>query len=270
MYQGRWWARFWRVLLATLAYMAIGVFIIRLMGPPESPYRGSLAVHVEPALRHLAVFATLFLVFFVVDATVFCYQLVSELRKKLPAHDDTGPEVAPGERAETRWPKATLEKYAAKLGLDERYLDDWITMHFVARRTQAVARLVYYPFIVIALMVLSRSSLFDNWTTPFGLVIVVTFSVAIVMACAILLRLAAERLRRRAIWRLTNTRMKLKAKGGDDRVVEQIEVMITQIRAFDTGAFAPYSQQPIVRAVLLPLTSYGGAALVEYLSIANF
>jgi hypothetical protein len=271
MYQGRWWARFWRVLLATVAYMAVAMFIVRLMEPAVSPYRGTLAAHLEPALRHLAVFATLFLIFFVVDATVFCYQLVSELRKKLPAHDDTAPEVAPGERAETRWPKATLEKYAAKLGLDERYLDDWITMHFVARRTQAVARLVYYPFIVIALMVLSRSSLFDNWTTPIGLVIVVTFSVAIVMACAILLRLAAERLRRRAIWRLTNAKVKLKAQGpADSRVAEQIDVMITQIRAFDTGAFAPYSQQPIVRALLLPLTSYGGAALVEYLSIANF
>ena len=144
-------------------------------------------------------------------------------------------------------------------------------MHFVARRTQAVARLVYYPFIVIALMVLSRSSLFDNWSTPIGLVIVVTSSVAIVMACAIMLRLAAERLRRRAIWRLTNIKMKLNAQGAaDSKVADQIDVMITQIRAFDTGAFAPYSQQPIVRAVLLPLTSYGGAALVEYLSIANF
>jgi hypothetical protein len=271
MYQGRWWARFWRVLLATVAYMAVAMFVVRLMGPAESPYRGSVAVHLEPALRHLGVFAALFLVFFVVDATVFCYQLVSELRKKLPAHEDSAPEVAPGERGETRWPKQTLEKYAAKLGIDERYLDDWITMHFVARRTQAVARLVYYPFIVIALMVLSRSALFDNWSTPIGLVIVVTSSVAIVMACAILLRLAAERLRRRAVWRLTNTKVKLKAQGAaDSKVADQIDVLIGQIRAFDTGAFAPYSQQPIVKAVLLPLTSYGGAALVEYLSIANF
>ena len=91
------------------------------------------------------------------------------------------------------------------------------------------------------------------------------------MACAIMLRLAAERLRRRAIWRLTNIKLKLNAQGAaDSKVADQIDVMIAQIRAFDTGAFAPYSQQPIVRAVLLPLTSYGGAALVEYLSIANF
>jgi hypothetical protein len=271
LYQGRWWARISRVLLATVAYMALAAFVIHAMGGSESPYRGSLAGHLEPALRHVAVFATLFLVFFVVDATAFCYQLVSELRKKLPAHEDGGPEVAPGESGETRWPERTLDKYAAKLGLDKAYLDDWITMHFVALRTQAVARLVYYPFIVIALMVLSRSSLFDNWATPIGLVIVVTSSVAIVMACAILLRMAAERLRRRAIWRLTNSKVKLKSQGGEgSRVADQIELMITQIRAFDTGAFAPYSQQPIVRALLLPLTSYGGAALLDYLSIANF
>jgi hypothetical protein len=271
MYQGRGSARCWRILLATLTYLAAGVFIIGATGAVQSPYRGSLTVHVEPVLRYAAVFAMLLLIFFVVDATLLCYQLVNALRNKLPAHDDLGPEVAPAERCETRWPEPTLNKYAAKLGVDKCYLDDWITMHFVARRTRAVARLVYYPFIVIALMVLSRSSLFDNWTTPVGLVIVVTLSVAIVLTCAILLRVAAERLRRRAIWRLTNIKMKLKARAGEDAsAAAQIEVMIAQIAAFDTGAFAPYSQQPIVKAMLLPLTSYGGTALVEYLSIANF
>jgi len=144
-------------------------------------------------------------------------------------------------------------------------------MHFVARRTHVVARLVYYPFIVISLMVLSRSSVFDNWSMPTGLAIVTTSSVLIALGCAIVLRSGAEMLRRAAIWRLTNAQVLL--KGQDDKArhtADQIDVMIAQIRAFDTGAFAPYSQQPLVRALMLPLTSYGGAALVDYLSIANF
>jgi hypothetical protein len=31
------------------------------------------------------------------------------------------------------------------------------------------------------------------------------------------------------------------------------------------GAFAPFTQQPIMRAFLVPVMSYGGLALVEYL-----
>jgi hypothetical protein len=31
-----------------------------------------------------------------------------------------------------------------------------------------------------------------------------------------------------------------------------------------------YSQQPFLRALLLPLGSYGGSALLEYLTMASF
>ena len=36
------------------------------------------------------------------------------------------------------------------------------------------------------------------------------------------------------------------------------------------GAFSPYSQQPVVRAMLLPLGSLGGTALLEYLLVPGF
>ena len=74
------------------------------------------------------------------------------------------------------------------------------------------------------------------------------------------------------IWRLGNAIIQLDGKKGDEgrKTAAQLQTMIGQVRAFPRGAFAPYSDQPLVRALLLPLTSYGGAALVEYLSIANF
>ncbi len=35
------------------------------------------------------------------------------------------------------------------------------------------------------------------------------------------------------------------------------------------GAFATYTQQPLLRAVLLPLLTYGGSTLLDYLSLLN-
>jgi hypothetical protein len=271
IYQGRWWARLSRILLITILYHQAFRFVAQSFGPSLTPYRGDFLVDWNPPFVRCTVFAMQFLLFSVVDATVFCHQLVSSLRRKVPPRPMADPAVAPGGESESRWPARTLDTYAAKLKLDKRYLDDWITMHFVARRTHVVARLVYYPFIVISLLVLSRSTVFDNWGTSTGLVIALSCSVLIVVACAIALRSSAEGLRRSAIWRLTNAKILL--NGGDEaarHTAAQLDVMIAQIRAFDTGAFAPYSQQPLVRAVLLPLTSYGGATLVEYLSIANF
>lgn len=41
--------------------------------------------------------------------------------------------------------------------------------------------------------------------------------------------------------------------------------MLAEIRALREGAFAPLTQQPLVRALLLPLSGAGGLGLLEYL-----
>jgi hypothetical protein len=173
--------------------------------------------------------------------------------------------------AQFRWPQRTLDHYAAKLHIDRRYVDQWIAMHFIARRTRVIVGLVYYPFIVLSLMVFARSPIFDNWTMPIALIIVLTGSLLIVVACAVVLRWAAEITRRKAAWRLNNEIVALKGTGEEGRkTAEQLQVMIEQIRNFRSGAFAPYGQQPVIRALLLPLTSYGGGALLQYLTLTNF
>ena len=40
-------------------------------------------------------------------------------------------------------------------------------------------------------------------------------------------------------------------------------MLLAQIKNLNDGAFAPWSSQPLVKAVLLPLISYGGTALVH-------
>jgi hypothetical protein len=270
-FQGRWWARFWRVLAATVAYMVLAGIVIWTLGRPETPYRGDVSRIADRAILIPSVLAMQFLIFFVVDATVFCYQFISELRRDLPDQrvvQDGGPN---GIQRDSRWPESTLNHYAVKLRVDKRYLDDWISMHCIARRTRVVAQLIYLPFIVISLMILARGSTFDNWSMPMGLLVVFAGSVLIVVFCAILLRWSAEISRRKAVWRLTNELVQLKGNGEEGRrLADQIQVMINQIGAFKSGAFAPYSQQPFLRALLLPLGSYGGSALLEYLTMASF
>ena len=271
MYQGRWQARAARVLLITAAYGSVGAFIVNASGQQAPPYRGDMLVWIDPLLTGCSVAAMPLLIFFVVDATVFAYQLVTALCNRAPLEPTNDPEVDIADDSTARWPAHTLEYFGSRFHLDPRYLDDWVTMHFVARRTRTVSRLVYFPFSVISLMILARSSVFDNWNTSTGLLVVITGSVLIVVGCAIALRRAAERLRATAIWRLNNAVLQLDGMGDAGRqTAAQLQAMIGQVRAFHDGAFAPYSQQPLVRALLLPLTSYGGSALVEYLSIANF
>jgi hypothetical protein len=88
---------------------------------------------------------TQFLIFFVFDATLFCLLFVNELRRGL-----------------TQWPLETKELFEDRLGLKHELIAEWINLDFVARRTKCISNLIYYPFVVIALLIVSRT-VFANY-----------------------------------------------------------------------------------------------------------
>jgi len=45
--------------------------------------------------------------------------------------------------------------------------------------------------------------------------------------------------------------------------------MIEEVRNLRKGAFAPYTEQKFIRALLLPLAGYASSALIEYLSLVK-
>jgi len=49
-----------------------------------------------------------------------------------------------------------------------------------------------------------------------------------------------------------------------------LEMLLRQIDDLRDGAFSPFSQQPLVRAMLLPLGTFGGTALIERVLSAGF
>ena len=263
IYRGRFRSRIVRVAVLTAFYFMSGAVLMSILGWPVSPTRGAVSYWLDKALIMLAVFAMLLLIFFVVDATVFACQMV--LRLQAPLRNSQ-----PGGGTVWRWPTSTLSRYEQELNVHFRHLDQWIGLRFIAERTSVVAPLIYYPFIVISLMIVSRSAVFANWNMPIGLILVISGSVIIVSGCAIWLRICAESARKKAIEDLTLETIRLNSAGGDDKqTAEQLDIMIAEIRGLRAGAFAPYSQQPFLTALLFPLGSFGGTALVEYLTMAN-
>src|SRR5262249_8108688 len=87
----------------------------------------------------------------------------------------------------------------------------------------------------------------------------------IVSGCAIALRLSAEALRARALRRLNDRIMAVRQSQDGERLAGQLELLSRRIEELRDGAFTPFSQQPLVRTMLLPLGSFGGTALLEYL-----
>ena len=149
-------------------------------------------------------------------------------------------------------------------------LDDWIDIQVIARRTRAVAPLVVAPFLMLALMVVARSRLFDNWSLSWPIAAAAASYVLWLGLLALLLKQAAEDCRTRALVRM-NADLRWMAGADDARkaLVEPMKRLIAAVEAERSGAFAPPFDQPFFKGLLVPLGGAGGAQLFERLLLAN-
>jgi hypothetical protein len=251
-YGGRTRLRVTRAFAATLVMMIISTLIGLILGFPNTPARGTLAKSLYTLVTFVDVFASLFLVFLVVDATLFSRSFIRELRL-----------------VRSRWPRDTILRYQQQLRASPKILDDWIDMQYISRRTAAITKLVYFPFIVGACLVISRSSVFTDFAVSATLIITWLIFGAVVVSSAVSLRWAAEAARRTAI---DNMNAQLVAAKGRQKTgtVAQLENLLGQVESLQDGAFAPWSSQPVVRAFLLPLLTYGASVLVHGYALPGF
>jgi hypothetical protein len=121
----------------------------------------------------------------------------------------------------------------------------------------------YYPFAVLALIIISRSSAFAAIALSWTIIMAWGLSFLILLICAFLLRRAAEIARFEAKEKITDEI--LRAKGSSyDHHAAQLQLLLRRVNTMQEGAFSPITQQPPVRAVLLPLVSVGLTTLTEF------
>jgi hypothetical protein len=210
------------------------------------------------------------LLMFVVDSTLLSYRFVTALA---------------GQR-ERKWPGKLLAEGAKKWRLElpvaerqdvpeiweiPRAVGQWLSIRLIDAVTYVVAtRLIYYPFVVLLVLVVAQNPLFDDWHWNTPLALMALFNAVVAVVCAVLLQSAAKGARSGALSALDEL---LRAAGGraDDAAREKLPRIRAEIEGTNTGAFAGFSQNPVVRAVLLPLVGGGGLAALETLlrSLAN-
>jgi hypothetical protein len=238
--------RFCRIGTAVTAVIVLQLLLYAVFAeilPPDIG-RGSL-IHVlawvvaiiEPVVLWL-------LVIYVADATFFCFRFVREI-----------------EQFRSKWPPETIIQNQGRFKLSQRYVSERLDIEFVGMRTACISRLIYFPFAVLSLLVVSRSPLFDNLPPdPVGLAML-SLGFLIVFACAIALSWAAETLRKTAVGRLSQGLVAAKA----DHKSDQIETLIHGIEEFREGAFTPLAQQHTVLASLFPLGGLTLMPILQYL-----
>ena len=245
---GDWGNRIWRVLLATATYIPFGVCLFLALERPAVPYRGAISLVADRVILFVGGLALVWLVFFVVDATRLCQRFVHNLQA-----------------CPSQWPPALLTYWSGYRGGEPDDLADWLNIRMIARCTEVVGRLVYYPFIVILLMILARNPWFDDWRWPPSLVIIFGVNSAFALCCGLVLRHTAEKARRKAIDNLEARLLVVRRTDGDERRAKPIGQLVEEIKAMREGAFSPYTENPVLGAILIPLGGTGIVSLIQYL-----
>ena len=253
IYQGYRRARFYRAFAGVVAIGLVWPVLAITFGNPPVPARGYVSLVAYHVVTGALVLATWFLIFSVADTTLLTWRVVKAFRT------ETGV-----------WPEKTLQQFSDRLGLPADVVDDWIDLVFVSKRTKCITTFIYYPFLIVALLVVSRSRLFANYGVSVPDIITMAIGILIVSGCAVALRLSAEALRAKARRQLNDRIMEARKSADGERLAGQLELMLRRVEELRDGAFSPFSQQPVVRAMLLPLGSFGGTALLEYLLLPGF
>ncbi|WP_292532245.1 hypothetical protein [Methylocystis sp.] len=240
------WPSTYRIAVYVVLMLMLFTFLTFIFGTPNVPWRGELR-KVYSDVTVPVVFLMLILIFLVVDSTLLCLRFVSALRKH-----------------KTLWPPETHLAFEKKLELQDPLIDEWIDLNFIASRTNCISKLIYFPFAIFALMIMSRSTAFAEFASSVPILATQIVGFIIIFGCAMALCFNAEKARETAKTRLTKRLVAVKALEGSDRKAAQLETLLKLVDGLREGSFVPLSQQPPIRALLLPIGGLGWTALLDY------
>ena len=239
---GAFFHRMLRTLCNVLFYLVIAASIFLLLGSSPAPIRGEVIGKVMLPVTLISVIGMLFIIFFVVDTTRLCIAWILAL---------SGDNIL--------WDKNKIKEINNKLNLKDDVTLLWIKMHMIAERTQVVGELIYFPFIIIILMLVSRISFFDHWGFPQALAIIITVNIVIATSNAFRLRNVAEQARTKILEELNKRYIYAQGHAAkkDSSPADQINAMIENIRCLREGAYKPFLEQPVVRGFIILLGGIG-------------
>jgi len=265
--------------------VAVEVFLLVGGGLSEIPARGLGDRALFFATMMISSVGTIILLVLVTNATALAWRFIVILRGGRTVYPSTtvdrfaaalGTELVKDEVKHLYYPVAPhvgdRGKESDKGGRAPRnsLFDAWIDARLLAEYTAAIGPLIVFPFVLLGLQIVVRSRLFDNWVIDGSIVAVLGSYLLWGVAIAALLNFGAEMARRKALESMETDLLWLKGAGDKyEKLAKQFPALIDQVRNLREGAFAPFFEQPLVQAILVPLGGAGGIQLLQMFVFAR-
>ena len=229
--------------------------MMALLGFPNIPCRGSACFIINDVIIILSIGAMMLLIFYVIDVTLLCRKWVNCIAMN-----------------KIDWPDETLTRTAREQGVSKQDLDEWMGIELIAERTTVIGNFIYFPFIIMFLLGISRHSYLDNWDFPAALIIIFALNAILIVGNALALRRSAERAKREAIKHLEGKLTQLSGQTPEDiKQRQQIDWAINAIRNNQRGRVSSVHSASDIRcgdSICHP-ADMGIVLLLEYLATGH-
>jgi hypothetical protein len=238
---GRAWVR--RLACWAAPYLFAAAVLIARESFPRRPIRGQVANLVDWCFSGFGLLLMNFVLWGVADAMLMCRRWVAELLRE--GFD---------------WPESDRRAAVSSDAALTASADQMISLRLIAARTEPVGRLVFYPFLLLSLLVLARTEIFDAWSWNLPLALFFSSMAAVCLAMVLLLRRTAERARASALEQVQRDRL----TATTDAVRSSLEEIERQIASLRRGAFIPLQENPVVGSLLIPFSGIGAVEILKF------
>ncbi len=238
-----------------LAFFAVFVALMFVLAPwlgmPVAPVRGKIELWIDRLILIPTAIVFMRLAFVALQASNHAIHLSRLLALR------------------TEWPEGKLNEVWPHGGkYDIRPLDDWLDTQLIAAATEPVQKLIFWPFIILTLLIVARTPVFDGWDLPPVLAVFFGSIIVLLVVSALRLRWEVERVRHDSVITINKHLLLAQANKNDD-FAKHLGVLLAQAKELRAGAFAPFTQQPLIRAAITLIGSLSGLALLDYVNMTN-
>lgn len=238
--------RIFRLTPMALGYILLSIVLVYFFGLLNTPFRDYISFRVNMVITILSGIYMVILIFYVVDATYLCLQRLTD----------------PLIHIHTKWPDKAKADFEEGPDIKAKDLAELLDVKFVTQLTEDIGKMIYWPFIVLAVMVAARFPYFDNWNFPLSLIIVYAIPSIYLIVCAVKLQRTAKEVRAKALDYLNEQRFAARlGENENKRRALKLTYIIRKIESMREGAFRPFYENPVIHVIL----GSGGASLLALL-----
>lgn len=132
-------------------------------------------------------------------------------------------------------------------------------MEYVVALSSHVMPVIHYPFLLLTLLLVSRSSLLEGWVWNWLVLLIIGGLLFYLLFSIVRFQRQASASRQVVLERLRKAKV---AWAQDAHYQRKLDHAIEEIRELHSGAFVHWTQQPLFAAIALPSSSLGVLALL--------